>query len=681
MSNNNNNYNEDSMQSLQGEEQVRTLPHIVFNTGDRNGALNGIWEIIINSMDEAREGYGDTIKVYVEEDGTITVEDYGRGIRVGQDSEGNWNWKKSFCTLYSSGKYRKSTGAKSYKRAAGTNGVGLAAMQFASEFMEAKICYDGKANFLKFSRGKVVGDMITRPMTDKDHVGSIIRFKPDDTVFAGLKGNPIRELDIFVERLSCFAMTEPGITFILNHYSLEVPMMLRYDKGIIDYLEAIQDESTFSKETLYIEREYRGHDDGSLSNEDYDVEVKIAMSFCGENSFIEAYHNSLPLIEGGKTVENIYRALGNFFVLRARNLGKIGSNEFFKDDDFRHNINIVLTTSSEGNVVLWKGQTKAAVGNVFIGQSAYSALTELLYSWAKKNETEADKITNILVANKQAREKAEEASKTLLKKITKGHSLTDAIFGFTDCILKDPNQIEVFFAEGNSASSALLLARKTQCQAVYSLGGKILNGNKASLVELVSSNKIINMMRVLGCGIENEDTMFKDLPEFDINNLRFGKIIIATDADSDGGHIRSLVLGDLYVLCPSVIKSGRVYILETPLYTTTYNGAEEYAYSEKEQIELLKECKKRGIDTKKLSIYRSKGLGENDNDFTWKHCMNPETRRIVQVKYDENEEKLARSINNMMGKEVGERRRMIMDYFSEKKRKLEMEKQILNGNI
>lgn len=658
-------YGEDSIVEYNDGDQVRKRPSIIFGSSRKAGALNGIWELVTNSNDEAREGFGRKIIVRFFDDGSVEVEDYGRGVRVGYNEKlKKENWILTFCTLYASGKYKESSsnGEKAYTRSAGLNGVGLSAMQFASEYMYAKSCYDGVAHELYFKEGKNDGrGLLQRPMTADDHVGTIIRCKPDPKVFSGLADNPIFDLNEIRDRLLSLAMSSAGVLFELHHPDLEKEEYYIFQNGAVDYLNILMDGSEMLEETQCAKGTRTGKDD--KDSETYSVDVNVAFNFSSEANMLQMYHNGMYMKNGGVTVQAVQNAFTAYFIAMADAAGQLGSGTIvFKD--IEPILAIVGTTDCEGFLTDFEHQTKGAIENPFIGKAVTDVLMEAIGKWRTENPKEAQSILDKVLINKRVREESVQISAKLLRDISKPTSSMESNLKLKDCKSKDNTKNEIYMAEGDSAGTGCTGARDFVFQAVYSMGGKILNVAKCSVPQALESEKIRGIIKVLGCGIDLEVEGMNEVG-FDIRKLRYSKIIIATDADSDGGHICALLLVFFYKFMPELLRQGKVYRVITPLYVNEYDGRIALAYTEKEQAEFLEKAKKIGIDLKKIKTQRSKGLGENDKEFMDKYCMNPQTRKLVKITLDDAEGRVGRIIDVMMGDDIESRRRRILDYLNE----------------
>ena len=645
------------MKRLKDEQQVRQRPGVIFGTNDEQGAFNGAFEIVANGIDEGREGYGKSLRVKVEDGNIITVEDDGRGLPMDwNEAEQMYDWELALCTLYASGKYDD----KQYSQSLGLNGLGLTSMQYASSFMDVWATYDGKTRYMHFEKGKPVGKMEVTPAI-REGSGTKIKFQPDVEVFPALK---IRKLtaDKFLTALRKQAMLLPKFEIILEHYELNKPVRLYYENGPVEYINNLTDKLMLPK-TFEFYDSTEGTDDAELYPESYNVNMKIAFNFSREAGLTEIYHNASHMFEGGETVSNFERGITAAFTDYARASGKLTKSDKFLYRDISDILLCVASTDAPGNRTWFKNQTKGAITNPFIGSSMGQFVYNKFRYWLDNNQVLANKVITEVVNNKIAREEANEVSKSVIKKLSSQVSFGNKPKNFKDCSSKFVAERELYIVEGLSALGAVKLACNPKFQAVMPVRGKIINCLKEKLTRVLKNDIIIDLYRVLGCGMEVKSEYIEDLPQFDLSKLKFGKIIICTDADIDGNHIRTLLLTMFYVLSPSLLKSGRVYIAETPLYTITYKKETKFAFDDKEKEVILNELYALGVKDTQIKIERSKGLGENDPDMMAVSTMNPLSRRLIPVEYPENDEDLSTYFTALLGDDLETRRILIEEYF------------------
>lgn len=617
-------YDNSSISSLKGADRVRKRPAVIFGSDGIEGCEHSMFEILSNSIDEAREGYGNTITITRYADGSIEVDDMGRGIPVEyNEREKRYNWELVFCELYAGGKYKNNSGGN-YEYSLGLNGLGACATQYSSEYMDVEVLRDGCKFNLHFENGENVGGLKKTEFKYK-HTGTKIRWKPDLKVFT--------DIDIPVENymstLKRQAVVNSGIKFV---FKIETERdkfekhEFYYENGIVDYVKELADGKELTS-VHYIEAERRGRDRADL--EEYKVKMSFAFCFCNENHMIEYYHNSSFLEHGGAPDKAVRNAFVYAIDQYLKQNGKYNKNEKkIQFDDVADSL--LLVSNSLSTMTSYENQTKKAITNKFIQDSMTEFLREQLGIYFIENKMDADKLCGQVLINKRSRESAEKTRINVKKKLGGSLDITNRVKKFVDCRSRDASRREVYIVEGDSALGACKLGRDGEFQAIMPIRGKILNCLKAEYDKIFKSDVIVDLMKVLGCGVEITTKHNKDLNSFDINNLRWNKIIICTDADVDGYQIRTLVLTMIYRLTPSLIDKGYVYIAESPLYEISYKDKSYFAFDENEKTEILKK-----LEGKRYTIQRSKGLGENQPDMMWETTMNPETRRLIRVMPDD----------------------------------------------
>lgn len=617
-------YDNSSISSLKGADRVRKRPAVIFGSDGIEGCEHSMFEILSNSIDEAREGYGNTITITRYADGSIEVDDMGRGIPVEyNEREKRYNWELVFCELYAGGKYKNNSGGN-YEYSLGLNGLGACATQYSSEYMDVEVLRDGCKFNLHFENGENVGGLKKTEFKYK-HTGTKIRWKPDLKVFT--------DIDIPVENymstLKRQAVVNSGIKFV---FKIETERdkfekhEFYYENGIVDYVKELADGKELTS-VHYIEAERRGRD--RADQEEYKVKMSFAFCFCNENHMLEYYHNSSFLEHGGAPDKAVRNAFVYAIDQYLKQNGKYNKNEKkIQFDDVADSL--LLVSNSLSTMTSYENQTKKAITNKFIQDSMTEFLREQLGIYFIENKMDADKLCGQVLINKRSRESAEKTRINVKKKLGGSLDITNRVKKFVDCRSRDASRREVYIVEGDSALGACKLGRDGEFQAIMPIRGKILNCLKAEYDKIFKSDVIVDLMKVLGCGVEITTKHNKDLNSFDINNLRWNKIIICTDADVDGYQIRTLVLTMIYRLTPSLIDKGYVYIAESPLYEISYKDKSYFAFDENEKTEILKK-----LEGKRYTIQRSKGLGENQPDMMWETTMNPETRRLIRVMPDD----------------------------------------------
>ena len=631
---------------------MRKRPAVIFGSDGLEGCQHAVFEILSNSIDEAREGHGRLITTTCYEDGSFEVSDQGRGIPVDYNhKEQRYNWELVFCEMYAGGKYNTNAG-ENYEFSLGLNGLGACATQYSAEFMDVESRRDGKRYTLHFEKGENIGGLKSEPYNKKD-TGTIIRWKPDLEVFTDI-AVPV---DYFRDILKRQAIVNPQVKFVLRLQrgrSFETEEFF-YENGISDYVEElVGSEKMTTVQTWTGER--RGRDRADLP--EYKVQFNVSLCFSNRVNLLEYYHNSSWLEYGGAPEKAVRSAFVAQIDQYLRQNGKYKKNESkitFQDVQDC----LVFVSSSFSTMTSYENQTKKAINNKFIQEAMTEFLRKNLEVYFIENKAEADKLCQQVLVNKQSREKAETTRLDLKKKLSGGTDVTSRVEGFVDCRSRDVAVRELFIVEGKSAMGACVQARDAEFQAIIPVRGKILNCLKADYDRIFKSEIIVNLLKVMGCGVEVKSKSNKNLANFDLSALRFNKIICCTDADVDGFQIRTLILTMLYRLTPTLIEQGYVYIAETPLYEINTKSDTYFAYNDREKAEILRE-----IDGEKYTINRSKGLGENEPEMMSLTTMNPATRRLVRVNPADVEE-TARTFDVLLGDDLDGRKQHIAEHGAE----------------
>ena len=642
-------YGNESIKSLKGADRVRKRPAVIFGSDGLEGCEHSVFEIMSNSIDEAREGYGNKICVTRFLDGSVEVQDFGRGIPVDYNkNEDKYNWELLFCEMYAGGKY--DNGGDNYEFSLGLNGLGLCATQYASEYMDAEIHTDGYKYTLHFEKGENIGGL-KKEKYDKKDTGTRIKWKPELDVFTDIN----IPIEYFQETIKRQAIVNDGVKFILKNQtsaSKFETFEYCYNDGIMDYVKEIAGDTAFTT-PQYWECERKGKDREDLP--EYKLKIKSAICFSLKNQLKEYYHNS-SFLEHGGAPEKAFRSA---FVNQIN--AYLKANNKYSKNDGQINIQdvedcIIFVVSSFSTQTSYENQTKKAITNKFIQEAMTDFFRKQLEVYFIENKMDADKISNQVLINMRARIKAENTRKTLKTSLQSKMDMTNRIQKFVDCRSKDVNEREVFIVEGDSALGACKQARDASFQAIMPVRGKILNCLKSDYDKIFKSEIITDLIKVLGCGVEVKSKAAKDLSLFDINNLRWSKILICTDADVDGFHIRTLILTMIYRLMPKIIEAGKVYIAESPLYEVTCKDQTYFAYNEKEMDEIKEE-----IGDQKYTVQRSKGLGENEAEMMALTTMNPKTRRLIKVTPDD-AQKTSEMFDLLLGDNLEGRKEYISDY-------------------
>ena len=643
-------YNEESISQLKGADRVRLRPAVIFGSDGIEGCEHAVFEILSNSIDEAREGYGKPITVTRFLDGSVEVVDHGRGMPMDyNEKEKRWNWELLFCEMYAGSKYNTNNGG-TYEYSLGLNGLGLCATQYASEYMDAEVHKNGFRYEIHFKAGEPVSELQKEPYNKKD-TGTRIRWKPDIKVFTDID----IPLEYYQETILRQSVVNAGIKFVLRNQTGEKSFdkyEYCYENGIVDYIKEFVGDDAFSSVQFW-QGERKGRDRADLP--EYKVKLNVALCFSNKKQLKEYYHNSSFLEHGGapeKAVKSAFVSQIDSYLKANSKYLKSDSKINFQDVEDC----LVLVSSSFSTQTSYENQTKKAITNKFIQEAMTDFLRHQLEVYFIENRIDAEKIAEQVLINMRSRVKAESTRLNIKKTLQSGNSMTDRIEKFVDCRSKDVSEREIFIVEGDSALGACKQARDSAFQAVMPVRGKILNCLKAEYPKIFKNDIITDLIKVLGCGVEVSSKANKNLSLFNMDNLRWSKVIICTDADVDGYQIRTLILTMIYRLMPTLIKEGKVFIAESPLYEITCKDETWFCYTEKEKQDALLE-----IGDRKYTIQRSKGLGENEPEMMWLTTMNPKTRRLIKVEPDYSPEAVADKFDLLLGDNLQGRK----DYIAE----------------
>ena len=620
-------YGADQIQILEGLEAVRKRPGMYIGSTSSKGLHHLVYEIVDNAVDEALAGFCDTVKVYINEDNSITVRDNGRGIPVGiNKKKGIPAVEVVFTILHAGGKF----GGGGYKVSGGLHGVGASVVNALSTWLEVDIFHEGKIYRQRYERGKVMYPL--KIVGDTDKRGTEVRFLPDPTIFE----ETVFDFSVLKQRLREMAFLTKGLKIVLKDKRPEenVALTFHYEGGIREYVEYLNK----SKEVLYPQVIYCEGKKG-------DVVVEVALQHNDSyNEGVYSFVNNITTPEGGTHLAGFRSALTKTFNDYAR------KNKLLKDseqnltgDDIREGL--VAIVSIKIPEPQFEGQTKQKLGNSEARGAVDSVVSEQLTYFLEQNPNVAKIICEKAVLAQRAREAARKARDlTRRKSALDGMSLPGKL---ADCSDKDPQNCEIYIVEGDSAGGSAKTARSRATQAILPLRGKILNVEKSRLDKILVNNEIRAMITAFGTGI-NED--------FDITKLRYNKIIIMTDADVDGAHIATLLLTFLYRFMPDLIKEGHVYLAQPPLYKVEKNKKVWYAYSDEELNKILTDIGRDGNN----KIQRYKGLGEMDASQLWETTMDPEKRILLRVNMDDDAaSELDMTFDTLMGDRVEPRREFI----------------------
>ena len=628
-------YGNESISQLKGADRVRKRPGVIFGSDGLEGCEHAVFEILSNSIDEAREGFGNIITVTLYDDKSIEVEDFGRGCPVDWNpAEKRFNWELVYCELYAGGKYKNDDGGD-YEYSLGLNGLGACATQYASEYMDVTVWRDGNKYTLHFAKGKIKGKMLVEP-SDRKKTGTTTRWKPDIEVFTDINIPESYFLDILRRQ----AVVNAGVTFRFRaqHGAKFETTEFCYKNGIADYVAELAGESPLTQ-PYYIETERKGKD--REDKPEYKVRMSAAFCFSNRTNAIEYYHNSSWLEHGGApdaAAKTAFVYAIDAYIKKTNKYQKNESKITFPDIADC----LILVTNCFSTRTSYENQTKKSITNRFIREAMTDFFKEKLEIYFIENKAEADRIADQVLINKRSREQAEKARVSIKKNLTKNLDLANRVQKFVDCRSRDADKREIYIVEGDSALGSVKLSRDAEYQGIMPVRGKILNCLKADYARIFKSEIITDLIKVLGCGVEVEKHG-KELNNFSLENLRWNKVVISTDADVDGYQIRTLILTMLWRLVPTLIREGYVYIAESPLYEIQAKGKTWFAYSDREKAEIVE-----SIGNAKIVINRSKGLGENDPEMMWLTTMNPETRRLIRV-MPEDADETARVFDLLLG--------------------------------
>ena len=647
-------YGEQSISSLKGADRVRRRPAVIFGSDGLEGCQHSFFEILANAVDEAREGYGRHIRVTAFADHSIEVEDFGRGVPLGyNEREKRYNWELVFCELYAGGKYDNNADNAVYQYSLGLNGLGACATQYASEYMEVSSYNGTQLSQISFKGGEVKGKLKVRPLTSADQkkTGTIIRWKPDLEVFTDI-AIPYAFFEDIMHRQ---AIVNAGITFELKTEQDDGTFSFSsycYPNGIADYIRQSTAETSATEPVLWqLETSGRDREDKPI----YKLRAEIAFCMTKTAGNTEYYHNSSYLEYGGSPDKAVRAAFTYAFDKYLRAKGKYNKTEAkITFQDIAENLYVIISSAS--TETSYENQTKKAINNAFITKALTDYIKEQLEIWCAENPTQADIMAAQVLLNKRSRETAERARIDVKKKLSGAMDLSNRVEKFVACRSKDPTRRELYIVEGDSALTSCKLGRDAEFQAIIPVRGKTLNCMKSTYARIFESKIIVDLLRIIGCGVElDKNAKVKgDLPSFDYSALRWNKIIICTDADEDGFQIRTLLLTLFYRLLPTLLQKEKVFIAESPLFEIIHKGKSYFAFDEKEKAQILSQLEG------KVTIQRSKGLGENEPDMMWETTMNPKTRRLIKIMTEE-AEKMATYFEMLLGDDLEARKRQIRE--------------------
>lgn len=615
-------YGAESIQILKGLEAVRMRPGMYIGSTGKSGLHHLIYEIVDNSIDEAMAGFCNTIRVTLFEDGTVEIEDNGRGIPVDIHPEtGKSALEVVMTTLHAGGKFSKNV----YKVSGGLHGVGASVVNALSEELEVWVHREGKVYYQKYARG--IPQCAVTVIGESNKTGTITRFKPDAQIFSTLEFDP----DIVESKLRELAFLNSGLKIIFEDKVNEYTNTFQYKGGLKEYIRFLaQGERTL-------------HEVIEISGEHEEVLVNIAILYTEtyDQERIYSYANNIRTIDHGTHVTAFKNTITKMLNEYGKSLGVLKKDESFQGEDVREGLIAIISVFLKDPE--FEGQTKSKLGSENAGSAVSKVLRDKLSEYFELNKSVLKVILDKVVKTMQSREAARKARELIRRKNAMENSSLPG--KLADCVSSDVEKSELFIVEGDSAGGSAKQARDRDYQAILPLRGKILNVEKSSIQKLLSNEEIKNIIVAVGTGIGDS---------FDISKLRYGKVIIMTDADVDGAHIRTLLLTFFFRYMKQLIEEGKIYIAVPPLYKVDFASSSTYLYTEEDFKALRKELG----DGRKIEVQRYKGLGEMNPEQLWETTMNPETRKLIKVTI-ENAEEADRLFNLLMGENPSERRSFI----------------------
>ncbi len=594
------NYGDEQIQVLEGLEAVRKRPGMYIGTTSLRGLHHLVYEIVDNSIDEVLAGFCDTITVEINKDNSITVRDNGRGIPSGYNEKLNKpTLEVIYTVLHAGGKF----GGGGYKIAGGLHGVGASVVNALSEWLEVESCHDGKRCTERFERGNVARAFECVELEDKSVHGVCVRFKPDPDMFE----ETVFDYEILLTRMREQSFLNAGVKIILRDLrdGFEREEILQYEGGLVsfvEYLNKIKQNNSIHNDVIYI----KGERDGSVA--------EVAMQYTdGYSETIISFANNMTTIEGGTHETGFRTAITKVLNDYAKKKGILKENDKLTGEDVREGLCAVISVKLED--AQFESQTKAKLGNSEIRTLVDSMITKKLAEYLEENPQTAKTIIEKSLSASRAREAARKAREaTRRKNVLENSPLPGKL---ADCQERNVALTELFIVEGDSAGGSAKDGRDSRFQAILPLRGKILNVEKSRLDKVYSNQSILPIIQTLGCGIGDE---------FDMARLRYGKIIIMSDADVDGSHIQILILTFIYRHMRKLIEEGHVFLAQPPLYKIRKGkNQEKYAFSDAERDLIIAEMGGR------VEAERYKGLGEMDASQLWETTMDPMTRTLIKV--------------------------------------------------
>ena len=592
-------YDESSIKILEGLDAVRKRPGMYIGSTDKKGLHHLVWEIVDNSIDEVINGFGDYIKIVLHDDGSVSVEDRGRGLPVGMHSSGKSTPEVIFTVLHAGGKFETS----GYKVSGGLHGVGASVVNALSKWCEVTIRRDGYEYYIRFENGGRVAVPLKKVGATNKY-GTLVRFMPDPDIFKSINFS----YTTITERMQESAFLIKGLTVEVIDIPDKKEVKYRYDDGLVSFVEMIND----NKKPL--------HKVFTFSGSKNNIEVDIAFQYTDSyNESIVSFVNNVKTTDGGSHEVGFKTAFTKVFNEYAKNNGFFkGKDKSFDGSDVREGITAVISLKIPESLLQFEGQTKSKLGTPSAKTAVEAVVSEQLLFFLEENKAIATEIVEKALKSKLAREAARKAREEIRKGKNKGSKEKVLSGKLTPAGSKDKSKNELFLVEGDSAGGSAKQGRDRKFQAVLPLRGKVLNTEKAKMEDILKNEEINTMIHTIGAGYGSSF-----VPE----DIQYDKIIIMTDADDDGAHIQVLLLTFFYRFMRPLIELGKLYIAQPPLYKITNGKNITYAYNNEE----LKDA----TAGKKCEIQRYKGLGEMNADQLWETTMNPASRTLIKVNIDD----------------------------------------------
>lgn len=618
-------YTAQDIQVLEGLEAVRKRPGMYIGSTSQRGLHHLVWEIVDNSIDEALAGYADHISINIDKDNIVTVEDNGRGMPVGIHAKtGKSTVETIFTVLHAGGKF----GGGAYKVSGGLHGVGASVVNALSEYLEVFVHLDGKVYFMRFEKGGLpVADL--KVIGDTDKHGSIVRFKADPTIFTE---TIVYDHTVLRDRIQQLAFLNKGIKIDFNDERTDQNYSYFYEGGISEYVNFLnKNKNPIHEDVVYCEGEEEG------------IQVEVAIQYnIGYMPNVYSFCNNINTHEGGTHEEGFRAALTRIINNYAKDIGMMKKDEeSLQGEDVREGITAIISVKHPDPQ--YEGQTKTKLGNSEVRKIVSNVFSQQLERFLLENPATARIIVEKSVIASKARLAAKKARELTRRK---GALEVSSLPGkLADCSSRDPKLSEIYLVEGDSAGGSAKLGRDREFQAILPLRGKVINVEKARMHKIFDNNEIRSMLTAFGCGLGDE---------LDTDKLRYHKIVIMTDADVDGAHIRTLLLTFFYRFLKPLIEGGFIYIAQPPLFKVSKGNSIQYAYSDAE-LELIK-----AELGDRLNIQRYKGLGEMNPDQLWETTMDPQVRTLIKVDVEDALE-ADMVFEMLMGDEVEPRRNFITE--------------------